>query len=159
MNTPTAELLDENPNQVPTPEEQRKAFLPTWIKVFAYIFLALTAIAILMNLLGSSFRYNLYGINAVLAGEAENYFFLALLSFKAISAYLLLTGNNWAVKIAIADAFLGITICFFTMLIFPMIDEEPGFALSINFELLLLIPYLAQMIQIQDKWENVSSQD
>lgn len=132
----------------------RKKMLPLWIKIFAWIFLiagVFTPIVFVLGLMGYNAQMALYGFETdepfSLAGIIITTFFL----IKGITAFGLLKEKDWAIRIGIADAVIGIVACFFVML-YPVFN--PGTRFSLRLELVALIPYLLKLLKIRKEWES-----
>ena len=72
-----------------------------------------------------------------------------LFVFKGIAGYALINYKDWAVKLAMVEAWLGIGVCLVTMLVLPFF----GYSFTIRFELILIIPYLVRLWKIKSQWE------
>ena len=73
-----------------------------------------------------------------------------LFIIKGITAFGLLKEKDWAIKIGIADAIVGIIICTLVML-YPIINPDAKF--SLRLELAALIPYFLKLLKIKTQWE------
>ena len=135
-----------------TEVRKRKDLLPGWIKVFMWIFLisgALSPFAFILGILGNITYLSLYGFETNEALSIPGVVITLLFALKGITSYGLLTEKDWAIKVGIADAVLGIVLCTASM-VYVIINA--GFTLRL--ELLLLIPYLNKMLKIKGQWEN-----
>lgn len=139
--------------------KKRKQLLPLWIKIFAWIFIVfglVVPIGIILGVLGYNFQISLYGFETTgpisLIGIALSILFL----LKAVVAFGLITEKDWAIKLAIVDAIIGILVCIYAM-VYPIINPQPGLNASLRLELIALIPYLLKMKKIQFEWENYLS--
>jgi hypothetical protein len=135
--------------------KRRRDLLPVWIKIFIWIFLLIgitVPIALFYGLNGFNFHISLYGMDSFQPFSKLGLFLLFLFLIKALASYGLWTEKRWAVKLAIADAFLGIATCTFVML-YSVINPQPNFIFSFRLELALLIPYLLRLIKIKEDWE------
>jgi len=70
---------------------------------------------------------------------------------KGIVSYGLLMEKDWAIKLGILDASLGILICMLVM-VYSLLKFRGGY-ISFRIELLLLIPYLIRLFKIKPAWE------
>ncbi len=61
----------------------------------------------------------------------------------------LLRQQDWAVKLGIADALLGIGVCTAVML-YQIFNAYP---FDLRLELAALIPYLVSLLKIKDGWQ------
>ena len=132
----------------------RKKLLPLWIKIFTWIFLILgvfAPIVFISGLMGYNAQLALYGLETNQPVSIMGIIIALLFIIKGVTAFGLLNEKDWAIKIGIADAIIGITICTVVM-IYSIINPEVKF--SIRLELVALIPYLMKFLQIKTKWEN-----
>jgi hypothetical protein len=132
----------------------RKKLLPLWIKIFTWIFLILSAfvpIIIILGVIGYRAQLALYGLETSEPFSSVGFTITLLFIIKGITAFGLLKEKDWAIKIGIADAIIGITICTLIML-YPIINSEATF--SLRLELLALIPYLLRLLKIKTQWES-----
>ena len=132
----------------------RKKLLPLWIKIFTWIFLIFSAfvpIIIILGVMGYRTQLALYGLETNEPFSLIGITITLLFIIKGITAFGLLKEKYWAIKIGIADAIIGITICTFIML-YPIINSEAKF--SLRLELIALIPYLLKFLKIKTEWEN-----
>lgn len=134
---------------------KRRTLLPVWIKVFVWIFMIMGAIvplAFIFSLFGGTFQISLYGLESNTALNTIGAIALILFLLKGIAAFALWTEKEWAVDIAIVDAIIGIMVCLFVMIVYPVIDNNDGFTINLRLEVLLLIPYLMKMKKIRSLW-------
>ena len=146
--------------------KRRRDLLPWWMKVFIWIWMFLGASSIvsrLLGILGISLWLNSNGEKSIYGMETtENYSVLALLItmliiFKGITAFGMWTEKDWAIKLGIIDATIGIAVCISMMFIEPIFENNEGsWNINFRFELVLLIPYLIKCLQIRKQWDNVS---
>lgn len=145
-------ILDDH--QMEPSNLRRRDLLPTWIKVFVWIFIvfgAVVPVALIMGLLGMTVNLALYGLETLTPFSLIGMLVIALFGLKGIVAFGLWTEKEWAVNLAIIDAIIGILICICVM-VFPIIDNSGGFNISFRIELLLLFPYLIKMRKIKSEW-------
>ena len=131
----------------------RKRMLPLWIKIFTWIFLIISAIApivFVLGLMGFTAQLALYGLETNEPLSPIGILITALFIIKGITAFGFLKEKDWAIKIGIADAIIGIVICTLVML-YPIINSDSKFSLRI--ELVALIPYLLKLLKIKTQWE------
>lgn len=156
MENSNADILDAN---FGAPQLKRRQMLPWWIKTFIWIFIffgALTPIGIILGLIGINFQLSLYGLETTEPVSAIGVTITLLFLFKAFAAFGLWTEKNWAVVLAEVDAIIGIVVCAFIMIAYPLVDEDPGFNISLRFELILLIPYLIKLGRIKTAWSKIA---
>ena len=131
----------------------RKKLLPLWIKIFTWIFLVMSAfvpIVLILGLIGYNAELALYGLETDEPFSTIGIIITTLFIIKGITAFGLLKEKNWAVKIGIFDAIIGIIICTLVML-YPIINSN--FKESLRLELVALIPYLLRLLKIKTQWE------
>lgn len=144
------DLLDSNLQSI-----RRRTLLPLWIKIFIWIFLVLGVvipIALIFGLTGQSFQLAIYGLETNNPFSIIGTIVLLIFSLKTIVAAALWTEKNWAIKLAITDALIGILICLYIMLIAPFLAEGKGIIFTLRLELIALIPYLIKLIKIKQPW-------
>ena len=115
------------------------------------IFSAFAPVMIVLGILGYRAQLALYGFETNEPLSLIGITIILLFVIKGITAFGLLKEKYWAIKIGIADAIIGITICTCLML-YPIINSEANF--SLRLELVALIPYLLKLIKIKTEWEN-----
>lgn len=131
----------------------RKKMLPLWIKIFTWIFLVISAfvpIVLILGLLGYNAQLSIYGLETDEPFSLIGIIITALFIIKGITAFGLLKEKDWAIKIGIADAIIGIAVCTFVTL-YPLINSDAKF--SGRLELVALIPYLLKLLKIKTQWE------
>ena len=132
----------------------RKKLLPLWIKIFTWIFLIFSAfvpVIIILGVLSYRAQLALYGLETNEPFSLTGIIITLLFIIKGITAFGLLKEKDWAIKIGIIDAIIGITICSLIML-YPIINSDATF--SLRPELIALIPYLLKFLKIKTQWEN-----
>jgi hypothetical protein len=146
------QILDANIEQRSLP--RRRSLLPTWIKVFCWIFLiwsAFVPIGVISAIIGYQFQISIFGLSTNDPTTALGIALMAVFALKGVAALGLWTEKEWAITVAQADAVIGILICVFMMLVYPFIRED-GFNFSLRLELALLIPYLLKLNAIKCDW-------
>lgn len=144
-----SDLQEENPTL------RRRDLLPLWIKIFTWFFMLLffiVPILIIYGALGYTADLAIYGIETTFPLSPTGIFLSSLFVLKGITAIALWTERDWAIRIGLIDAVLGIAICTYIMLVQPFMNES-GFAFTIRLELVALIPYLIKLIKIRPDWE------
>jgi hypothetical protein len=129
----------------------RKALVPLWIKIFAWIFIVLglfTPIALVGGIIMHNFALRLYGLEASTPYSIIGAFLTGLFMFKGIVALGILKREDWAINLGIIDAVLGIIICV-VVTIYPLITNSQ---FVFRLELVVLIPYLIKLLKIKDEW-------
>lgn len=146
------DLLQE---EVTSKYKRRRQLLPWWIKVFIWLFLvfgAIVPIGLIAGILGYTFQIALYGLETNQPLSIIGLLLCVLFLLKGTVAYGLWTEKNWAIKLGMFDAIIGITICLFMMFIYPLIDASIQF--TFRFDMLILIPYLLRLIKINRTWNS-----
>jgi hypothetical protein len=146
-------ILDEQ--QLENSNLRRRDLLPTWIKVFVWIFLifgAIVPIVMILGIIGMNFNLSLYGLETMRPISLTGIFITILFALKGIVAFGLWTEKKWAVNLATIDAIIGIIVCVFVMAILPFISNSNEMNVSLRLELIPLIPYLIKMRKIKIEW-------
>ena len=146
------DLLSERDGQV----IQRKQMLPTWIKVFTWIFLVIAAFApitLILRMLGYNTQLAIYGLETNEAFSTIGVTIVSLLLIKGITSIGFLKETDWAIKLGIIDAIFGISICL-AIMIYSLVKADVQF--SFRLEVLLLLPYLFRLAKIKTAWESSS---
>jgi hypothetical protein len=137
--------------------ERRRDLLPTWIKIFLWIFMVLGAIipvALVFGLLGYEFELSLYGMESMNPLSRLGMFIIMLFAIKGAVSFGLWTEKDWAVKLATFDAIIGIVISATVMLVLPFYLPNGGDVdINIQLDLFVLIPYLITMRKIAPDWK------
>lgn len=131
----------------------RRSLLTWWIKTFCWIFMILSFFSlfgIVAGLFSWHFQMTLYGFETVEPFSIMGIFILLIMLFKGYTAYTLWFEKDEAILLGQIDAWAGIIICTFTMLILPIFSE--GYSISLRLEILFLIPFLKHLKDIKDKW-------
>ena len=132
----------------------RKALVPTWIKVFGWIFVVMGGLMPIMVIFSIAtdtpislalfgLRYNGPGLN----GWAL--FLAGLYMFLAITAFGLLFEKDWGLDACIANGIIGACVC-----IYAMILTGPS---NIRLELLIQLFYLRRLFIIRPQWRTSPS--
>lgn len=154
MNQPLENQFDE----FDKPLIIRRKLLPWWIKTFCWIFMIL-GVCGAGTIIGSAFTENvnlsMYGFTSNTAYSGTGIFIIAIIIFKAFTAYSLWFEKDNAIAIAKIDAIVGIVICIAAMFAIPFISENSNF--DIRLELALLIPYYLKLNKIEYEWDNLES--
>ncbi len=148
------EILDSELSLAP---ERRRKLLPTWIKIFLWIFMVfgiMAPIGLILGVLGIDFSLALYGLETTKALSLTGLSIILLFAIKGAVSFGLWTEKDWAIKWAIIDAIIGIIVCSIVMVVLPFLPESLGFGFDLRLELIALIPYLIIMKKIKSDWEN-----
>jgi hypothetical protein len=143
--------LDSNVGKIAA---RRRDLLPMWIKVFTWLFMIFGAFAplgLIAGLFGYPASLSLYGFSTMNPLSLVGLCLIALFVLKGIVAFGLWTEKDWAIRLAEADAFLGIVLCVFSMIISPLLSKEV-FSLNFRIELFLLVPYILKLKRIKYDW-------
>ncbi|MFK7969430.1 MAG: hypothetical protein AB8F95_03635 [Bacteroidia bacterium] len=143
-------------NPLPTIAKKRRALLPTWIKVFLWIFAVTSIIApfgFVWGLLGGSIDLSLYGLETNQPISLIGLSLVLLFAYKGVVSFGLWMGKHWGPDAGKIDAIIGIVACCFSMLVLPFLIEGQG--LMIRLELIALIPYFLVMRKIKQPWLDV----
>ncbi|TPG44056.1 hypothetical protein [Flavobacterium pectinovorum] len=138
---------------------RRRDLIPKWIKFFVFLFLLLGFLGVCMifirTLMGSQIgESTIYGLESTVFFSPLGILIHAILIFKVVVSYGLWTEKDWAVKCGIIDAIFGLIVCITVMVILPFVASKGGKnELNLRFEILLLIPYLYQLLKIRREWE------
>lgn len=135
---------------------RRRDLLPTWIKIFLWIFLIGGAVAAGLLIAGSLITQtslSLYGMNANHPYSMTGLLICSLFLFKGIVAYGLWFEQKWAPQAAIADAIIGIAVCLVMMAIIPFM--YPSISFTLRLELIPLYFYFKKMQSIKKTWESL----
>ncbi|RXM51079.1 MULTISPECIES: hypothetical protein [unclassified Chryseobacterium] len=135
---------------------RRRNLLPVWIKIFLWMFLIGGTVSLILLMAGSLMTHislSIYGINATHPYSMTGLLISLLFLFKGIVAYGLWFEQKWAPQAAIADAIIGIAICFIMMVVIPFTSLKINF--TIRLELIPLYFYLVKMRNIKKVWENM----
>jgi hypothetical protein len=148
------EILD---GDVESSKNRRRNLLPIWIKIWLWIFLVLSLIVpigLLAGFLDALFPISLYGIETneplTLIGIA----LMLLYGFKGVVALNMWVEKKQAIQLAIIDAYVGIAICVFVVIVLPLIQFQDELHLNFRLELVALILYLIKMKKIKTEWED-----
>jgi hypothetical protein len=144
-----SEILDETERPA---NQTRKNLIPTWIRVFCYLFLflgSISSLAIIAGIFGQNASLSLYGFETTNPISPIGIGLTLIFLFKGIISYALLTRQDNAIQIAKIDAIIGIAICTAVM-IRSVVNGD----LSLRLELLLLVPYLLFLNKVQAQWQN-----
>ncbi|WP_300672366.1 hypothetical protein [Soonwooa sp.] len=133
---------------------RRRTLLPLWMKIFTWIFLVTGVAAAVILPIASIFLtkidLEIYGFYATQLWTFDGVAILLIFLLKGIVAYGLWFEKDWAIKLAIVDAILGIVICIYAMFIQYSTPEH--FEVNLRLELVLLIPYLIKSWRLNSIW-------
>lgn len=138
--------------------KRRRSLLPWWIKVFLWIFMVFAIIApagIVLGLMEVPFQLSLYGLTTNDPLSMVGLFLTAVFLLKGIVAVGLWSEKDWAINLGMVDAVLGIAVCVFMMIIYPLINNT-GFQVTFRLEIVLLILFLIKLSKIKNDWEKLA---
>ncbi|WP_341842208.1 hypothetical protein [Chitinophaga caseinilytica] len=147
MNEPVSHLGEE----FDIPATTRRKLLPVWIKIFCWIFVFVGGLAVLVlvaSALGMEVSLSIYGLKDTSGFSPAGLTIVASFLLKGYVSYGLLSGQKWAVDLAIVDALIGIIICLTTTII-----TISGGELTLRLEIVLLALYLWKMLKIRNEWK------
>lgn len=143
------------------PGKRRRDLIPVWMKPFIFLFLlfGITGVyGIWQNFMGNESESSIYGLESFTVFSVLGVFLKCIMFFKAITAYGLWMEKDWAIKFGLIDAISGIIICIGVMVVLPFIElVENVNRLNFRFEILLLIPYLVELIRMRKAWDDPSA--
>lgn len=134
---------------------RRRKLIPILVKIFIWIFIVFSCfvpIVLLTSLFGYRSDLALYGLETNDPLSTLGLALSALFILKGIVGFALWAEKNWAVKLAIADAVIGIGVCLAVMLA-PLWSQTLAF--SFRLELFVLILYLIWLSRIKVHWESL----
>jgi magnesium-transporting ATPase (P-type) len=132
---------------------RRRQLLPWWIKICCWFFMLfgiLGIICLLIGLFGFQPDLSLYGFETHNPYSITGLMIIGLGLLKGITSYALWFEKDFAVKVGIIDAIVGILICIVSM---TMLLITPDAKFTFRLELILLIPYLIKLVKIESKWK------
>lgn len=135
---------------------KRKHLLPWWIKIFMWFFLIFSVLAVIgfvVGIMGYRSNFSLYGLTSDNPLSTTGICIFLLFMLKGITAFGLLKEEDWAIKLGMLDAVVGIVLCVLIM-IFPTYIAGPDAKFNFRLELILLVLYLNKLLKIKYTWEN-----
>ena len=133
--------------------EERKRLVPTWIKVFGWLFIimgiSIPVLPFVTMSQGIPASYTIFGLSFV--GSPFHPMALliqAILLALAASAYGLLFGRAWGLKACLATGYLGVVLCVLTTLYSIFVVGS----FTLRLELLIQIPYLMRLHDMRPHW-------
>ena len=136
-------------------KKRRLKLLPLWIKIFCWFFMffgILAFICLVLGMFGIKPQLAFYGFETNEVFSLSGIIVICVGLLKGITAFSLWFEENYAIKLAKIDAYLGIALCIISMLILPFFADKSN--ITIRLELVLLIPFLLKMNKIQFEWES-----
>jgi hypothetical protein len=136
----------------------RYLLLPTWIKVFAWIFLGVGACCTVVECVGAIFNasgnFMLHGLEY--SGPMRQVWPFAIslvFAFYGCTAYLLLWGKKEGRKAGLAAGYLGMALC----LLGVVIAVSRG-RFYIPLEPILQVPFVVTLHRLKGRWEEYPNQ-
>ncbi len=131
----------------------RRELVPVWIKIFGWIFIAVSALTVPLMLwsvvAGSDVRLDLFGFGYT--GPALHPYAFAMASlylFMGITAYGLIFRKDWGVTGCLANGYIGLAICIISMIM--------SGGTNIRIEPIIQLFYLRRLHKIRPDWKNAS---
>lgn len=136
----------------------RSNMIPKWIRFFCWVFVIFSPLGIIVSIVAliwnldsslSLYGFTTYGTNFLYSAIS-----FGVMVLNGTTAFGLLTERDWAVKLAIADAIVGILLCILSYVAAAGV-VSPGISVGfhLRLEILLLIPFLVRMVRIRHDWE------
>lgn len=132
----------------------RRQLLPWWMKIFCWIFMLFGVaglICLVLGLIGFDPELALYGLEESGPLSATSLAIIAIAVFKGLTALALWLKKDYAILLGKIDAVAGLAIYLFTMINKGIISDN---VLTSRLELVLLIPYLIKLNNIQGAWKD-----
>lgn len=150
MNTIQPSVFDNDPEDLSP--INRTELLPWWIRKCNWAFLlggALVPVMFIQALTSDHFVVSAYGLTTNNIFSFQGFLLTFVFLFNAATAYSLLTERDWAIKVGIADALIGIGLCLYTM------TTTPGSIwANFRFELIFLALFLRALMYLRADWDN-----
>lgn len=132
-------------------QSYRKSLLPTWLKVFCWIFFVVLIFSLFFGVVlftGGDLSLMIYGL--AYSGSAINAYAIMLWLFfmlMGLSGYALIWGQKWGIYIGIIQGLIGIFVPI-VVLILALLNQS----FTIPIELILFIPWTIKLFKIKNKW-------
>ena len=144
---------NQQPKTISYDRRARWNLLPSWIQFFTFIFLLFSIFGIITgfnslfqgNLIDDDI-YGLSGTNIKNIGEL----ILIINMIKLLVVYGYFFQKDWAIKIGITDAIIGLFLCIIVLIISVFQNN-----LNFPFQGVILLIYLENIRPIRQKWENL----
>lgn len=156
MEQETEGLLNESEFKVKF--TRRRNLLPLWIKIFTWLFMLMgiaIPMALIFGALGEKFDLSIYGLATNEPISLLGFLTLSLITFKSITAFSLWFEKDFATDLAKIDTYIGIVICLFMMLVYPIFDNHDGFSLEFRIEVIFLYFFLKKVNLIEYNWAKI----
>jgi hypothetical protein len=121
------------------------------------VFGSIVPVGLLFGIFGYSFQLALYGLSSNTSLSMVGLVISAIFLVKGAAGFALWFEKDWAIDFAQFDAIAGIGICIFMMLVYPFLDNFPGFKFNFRAEILLLIPYMAKLGRIKGECKAIAA--
>lgn len=129
---------------------KRRSLLPWWIKGFCWLFMATAFIAVLrmiLSLFDINTEFEFYGLNAKENIPINGFVVFLVFILHGFTAYSLWFEKNYAIKVGVVNALIGLILCLFSMII-----SFSNNHFTIRLEIILLILFLFKLLKIRYKW-------
>lgn len=93
-----------------------------------------------------------YGLETYEPLSAVGIILFAVIMLKGYAAFSLWTEKDSAIKVGQTDAMVGIVICLFMMIGYPLLFHDSNNDWRV--EILLLVPYLVKLNKIKHIWNS-----
>ena len=130
---------------------KRRDLLPTWIKVFCWIFMiaaVLSVIVALLYVINIQLSLDLFGFSAA-DGVVSLLIALSAFLFNGVAAFMLWTEHKDAVTVAKLSAYYGILLCIVSTILTLMSSR-----VMFRLEIILLVLFLNKLNKIEYDWHN-----
>jgi len=131
---------------------KRRSLLPWWIKGFCWLFMITAFIAILRMILllfEINTEFEFYGINAKENIPINGIIVFLVFILHGFTAYSLWFEKDYAIKMGLFDALIGIVLCLFSMVASFYYGH-----FTIRLEIILLVLFLVKLLKIRFKWNS-----
>ena len=149
-------ILDEfqlNKNSI-----RRRELLPTWVKIFIWIFMIfgfMSPVIVVLAILGYQPNLSLYGIGTTDTFSLLGILLVLLFLLKGAVSYGLWMEKGWAINLAIGDAIIGLVICAMVMFS-PLLFSSLGMNHNVRLEIIPLYFYFKKMTNIKERWLEIA---
>lgn len=134
---------------------KRRSLLPWWIKGFCWFFMLvslMTVIRMILLLFNINTELEFYGLNAKDNTPINGILVFVVFILHGFTAYSLWFEEDYAIKIGILDAIIGLALCLFSM---AMSFYNGHF--TARLEIILLILFLTKLLKIRFNWKSATS--
>ncbi len=129
--------------------------LPGWIQFITLGFLILSIITVPYSFYSfvenGFFDSDIYGLKKTKISRISE-LALILNVLNILVAYGYIYQKDWAIKVGITNAIVGILICIFVIITGLLLDR-----INFRFEIIILIIYQLKLKSIREQWENIKT--